>query len=366
MATQVTNYQCLNCSGPLHFDNKIQKLKCDHCETEYDVDVIEQVYKDKEEEAAAAKTDPNWDATLSGAGSAWSDEEASHMKAYSCPSCSAQIICDDTTAATSCPYCDNPTIVPGQFADNLRPDYVIPFKLDKNAAVEALKKYYQKKKFLPKSFADSNHIEEIKGVYVPFWLFDGEADATMRFRGTNIQVFVRGDVEITTTEHYRVVREGHVKFEKVPADGSSKMPDAHMDSIEPFRYEDLKDFSTAYLPGFLADKYDLDAKACVDRANGRIKTSATSAIMSTISGYTSLTPEYQNIQLAHGDVHYALLPVWMLSTKWKNQNFLFAMNGQTGRLIGDLPVDWGKFFLWFFGISIPLMILFGIIAFGIM
>jgi len=245
----------------------------------------------------------------------------------------------------------------------LRPDFVIPFKLDKNFAIAALTKHYKGKKFLPNCFADKNHIDEIKGIYVPFWLFDGESYANMRFRGTVVRRYRQGNFDVTETKHYRVVREGNVAFERVPVDGSSKMPDAHMDSIEPYDYRELASFSPAFLPGFLADKYDVDADTCGKRANDRIKASTEQAFRSTTSGYTTLVPEYSVFNMKKGDVKYALLPVWMLYTKWSGQNYLFAMNGQTGKLIGDLPVDKGKYWSWFAKISIPIAVVLAIILF---
>ena len=361
MAVQVTNYQCPNCTGPLHYGSESGQLECEHCGTNFEVSVIEQLYADKEQAAATAGTEPQWN--LATAGGNWSEEEAAHMRGYTCPSCGAEIICDDTTAATSCPYCGNPTVVPGQFTGQLKPDYVIPFKLDKNAAIQALSKYYKKKKFLPKSFAEKNHIEEIKGIYVPFWLFDGESDAAMRFHATKVHQRTQGNYEITTTEHYRVMREGHVAFQKVPVDGSTKMPDAHMDAVEPFDYGDLKPFSSAYLPGYLADKYDVDAQECGERANERIRTSTERAFAATTSGYTTLTSEHSHINLKKGDVKYVFMPLWLLSTKWKGNAYLFAMNGQTGKLIGDLPVDKGKYWAWLAGIAVPLMGILGALMF---
>ena len=362
MSAQITNYQCPNCLSALRFDGASGQQVCDSCDSKFDVAVIEQLYADKEQEAVSAGTEPQWDITMT---NNFSKEEAEHIRGYICPSCSAAIICDDTTAATSCPYCGNPTVVPGQFTGGLKPDYVIPFKLDKKAAVAALKAYYRGKKFLPKTFAEDNHIDEIKGVYVPFWLYNGETDASMRFRATIVKSYTRGDWRITDTDHYRVTREGSVAFERVPVDGSSKMPDAHMDAIEPFGYGDLKSFSTAYLPGFLADRYDEDAEFCSKRANERIMASTEKAFASTTSGYTTLTREYSKIDLKKGEVKYALMPVWLLSTKWNDKNFLFAMNGQTGKLIGDLPVDRGKYWGWFFKIAGPIAAVFAVLMFFI-
>jgi len=360
MATQVTNYQCPNCFAGLRFDGGTGQMLCDSCDTQYEVAVIEQLFADKEQAAASAGTEPQWDINMT---NNFSAEEAANMRSYTCPSCAAEIICDATTAATSCPYCSNPTVVPGQFSAQLKPDYVLPFRLDKKAAVDALQNYYKGKKFLPKHFCDANHIDEIKGVYAPFWLYDGETDASIRYRATKVHKHRSGDYEIIDTDHYRVIREGSVAFEKVPVDSSSKMPDAHMDSIEPYDFRDLRPFSTAFLPGFLADKYDEDAELCSKRANARIVASTDDAFRRTVSGYNTVIKEYSRIDLKKGDVKYALMPVWLLSTKWNNKDYLFAMNGQTGKLIGDLPVDKGKFLGWFFGIAVAAAIVLSVILF---
>lgn len=375
MATQVTNYQCPACTGPLHFAGATGKLECEYCGSAYDVAEIEALYAEKEEKAQAASeqeakkaakraasgTEDGWDA--SGAGAAWSDEEAAGLRSYCCPSCGAEIVCDQTTAATSCVYCGNPTVVPGQLGGNLKPDYVIPFKLDKDAAVKALKKYYKGKRLLPKAFSGDNHISELQGVYVPFWLFDGEADCEASYDASRSHTHTEGDYEVTETEHYIVERQGSFQFQRIPVDGSSKMPDAHMDSIEPFDYSELKPFSTAYLPGYLADKYDVNAEESIPRANERVEGSADMLLRDTVRSYDSVIRKSGNVRIHKGDVRYAMLPVWMLHTKWQDKDFLFAMNGQTGKLIGDLPISKGKFAAWMAGISVPLMVILALLLF---
>ena len=340
---QVTNYKCPSCTGPLHFVGDSGKLECEYCGAAYDVKEIEAMYA--EQEAAAAQAKPTeWEAEQ------WGVEEG--MKAYGCPSCGAQLICDETTAATSCPYCGNPTVVPGQFGGTLKPDCILPFRLSKQDAKEALKKHYKGKILLPDAFKKENHLEEIKGVYVPFWLFDAEADVSMTFRASNSRTVRQGDYLITDTDHYEIGRAGKIAFERVPVDGSSKMPDDFMDSIEPFDYGELKEFSTAYLPGFLADKYDVDAEAAAPRAEERCKETAAAETRKTVTGYSEVHTDYEQVELRRGGVKYALLPVWVLSTKWKDKNYLFAMNGQTGKMVGDLPADPGKLRLWFWGTAV--------------
>lgn len=367
MPTQVTNYQCPACTGPLHFAGASGKLECEYCGASYDVAEIEALYSEKEENAAAAQqaaeeaeqrtSSPNGDAwDTSGFSEDWG-AEGDGMRAYSCPSCGAELICDENTAATSCPYCGNPTVVPGQFSGQLRPDFIIPFRLSKEDAVNALKDHYKGKILLPTSFTQENHVQEIQGIYVPFWMFDGEAEGDARYEATRSHTYRSGDYEVTETEHYDVYRAGFLSFEKIPADASSKMPDDHMDSIEPYDYQELKPFSTAYLPGFLADKFDVTVEQCVQRADQRCEGTLSATLRDTVTGYHTCTLIHNSVSLKRGKVHYALMPVWMLNTKWKGKDFLFAMNGQTGKLVGDLPVSWGRFWGLFAAIAVPLSVL---------
>ena len=374
MATQVTNYQCPACTGPLHFVGESGKLACDYCGASFEVAEIEALYAEKEAKAAeaaqkqeeaeaaqraaaaaeqnAAADGSDWDA--SGLSADWG-ADAGSMKAYSCPSCGAELLCDITTAATSCPYCGNPSVLPGQFTGSLKPDFVLPFKLSKKDAIKALKKHYLKKPLLPSTFSKANHLEEVKGVYVPFWMYDGEASGSAQFHATAVRTYTSGDYEITETSHYDVRRAGSIDFEKVPVDASSKMPDDYMDSIEPYDYAELKPFSTAYLPGFLADKYDVSVEDSRERADKRCTGSLVSALERTVSGYTTCIETSRDIRLKRGKVHYALLPVWILNTKWEGKDFLFAMNGQTGKLVGSLPVSTKRVVGLFAAIAAPLI-----------
>lgn len=358
MADQVTNYQCPNCGGPLHFDSETQKLKCDYCDSLFTPQEVETFYASANEQALNAESD-QWEIESG----QWTAEEAAHLKAYNCPSCGARIITDDHTGATSCPYCGNNQIDPAQFDGSYRPDYVLPFQLDKDAAVSRLKKFYQGKPLLPRAFTENNHIEEIKGVYVPFWLYNAKLDADMIYHATRTMSHREGDYQVSTTSHYQVARRGLVSFTRVPADASSKMPDEFMDAVEPFDYSKMVPFQMSYLAGYLADRYDVDVKEDQERANERMRHTVISAMSSTVTGYSSVVPERQHIRIVSGYADYAFLPVWVLSTRWNGKPYLFVMNGQSGKMIGDLPVDNGKFFLYLILIALVifavLFLLFG-------
>lgn len=342
---ELQQYKCPCCDGAIEFDTSLQKMKCPYCDTEFEMETLlsyDNVLKNDTED------NMNWDTT---AGTEWQAGEAEGLRAYVCNSCGGEIVGDANTAATSCPFCGNPVVMMGQFTGELKPDIVIPFKLDKKAAVEALKKHYCGKKLLPKAFKDQNHIDEVKGIYVPFWLFDADADANVRYKTTRVRHWSDSNYRYTETSHYSVTRGGVIGFERVPVDGSSKIDDTLMESIEPFDYSGAVDFQTAYLAGFLADKYDVDSEQSIGRANERIKRSTEDAFASTVIGYTTVVPVSSNINLKNGVAKYALYPVWLLNTSWNGKNYTFAMNGQTGKFAGDLPLDKGAYKRWLFGIA---------------
>lgn len=338
-------YKCPSCGGAIEFDSSTQKMKCPYCDSEFEMEALkaydEQLSQEQQDEM-------NWDTT---AGAQWSDGETQGLNVYTCKSCAGEIVGDDTTGATSCPYCGNPVVLMGQFSGALKPDYVIPFKLDKKAAKEALTKHCKGKPLLPKVFKDQNHIDEIKGVYVPFWLFDADADANIRYKASKVRRWSDSNYNYKETSYFTVLRSGNIGFERVPVDGSSKMPDDLMESIEPYNFNDAVDFQTAYLAGYLADKYDVDADQSIERANQRIKRSTEESFAATVKGFTTVIPESSSIRLSNGKAKYALYPVWILNTTWQDKKYLFAMNGQTGKFVGDLPMDKSLFVKWLLSIG---------------
>ena len=392
MATGIRTYQCPACTGPLHYGAGSGKLECDYCGSSYEVAEVEAfyakkaaaeaprlncpackaelTYDPKEKEAAcpscgaefevealldyAAQKESEkqdsmtWDTQ---AGGQWQQGETDALRVYSCRQCGGEILADETTGATECPYCGNPVVLSGHFAGNLKPDLVIPFQVDKKAAVAALQNHYKGKLLLPKVFQDQNHIEQVKGLYVPVWLFDADADAQVEYRATKIRTWSDSRYDYTETRHYAVIRGGQIGFENVPVDGSTKMDDALMESIEPYDISQAVPFQASYLPGFLADKYDVDAEASIRRANARIKQTTEEAFRDTVQGYATVVPVSSCVSLDHGQAKYALYPVWILNTQWNGQKFTFAVNGQTGRTAGNLPMDKGLFWKYLLGIS---------------
>ena len=348
---QLKEFKCPACGGAIEFDPGAQNLKCPYCQTEFDISALEAYNAQLEDEI---EEDLTWQTEEA---QEWQPGEIEGMRIYTCKSCGGEIIADENTAATSCPYCGNPVVMTGQFKGDLRPEWVIPFKTTKEDAKATFRKHLEGKKLLPKVFKDENHIDEIKGIYVPFWLFDADVDTYIRCKATKTRAWADRDYNYVETSYFSVQRAGQISFEHVPADGSSRIDDTMMESIEPFDFSEAVDFKTAYLAGFFADKYNVPAIDQKDRIDQRVRQSTAEAFNSTISGYSSVVPEISNIRYTNSSAHYALYPVWLLNTTWQDGHYMFAMNGQTGKFIGDLPVDQSIYYKYLIMITLIVAVL---------
>lgn len=346
MADTSVGYKCPNCSAPLTYQPHQDKVTCEYCGTELEIKALEELFAKQEERAAKAQAakESKWD--TKNAGGEWSEDETARLKAFSCSSCGAELVCDENTMATECCYCGNPTMLPSRFTNTLKPDYVIPFKLTKEEAVTALKEFYKGKYLLPSAFTANNRVEDIQPMYVPYWLFDSDISATATFRAENDLAIDTPDATIVETSVYDVERSGVMSFERIPVDGSEKMDDTYMESVEPFDYNQMVPFSAGYLTGYLADKYDVDAESCAPRADQRVNDSVVPVLQETVQGYLRCQVSDCSVIKDTGSVKYALAPVWILTTRYQNKPYTFMMNGQTGKMVGSLPVDKQKAMLY--------------------
>ena len=218
----VLEYKCPCCGAGLKFDGASQELVCEYCDNRFSVEQLEQLKGAEEDEKNASE--PEWSDYT---GTETEDEQT----AFICQSCGAALVGDENTMATECPYCGNPAIIKERVSGSLRPDYIIPFRLDRQAAKDTLKKFYKGKLLLPKAFRRENTIDKLQGVYVPFWLFDCDANGTVHFNTTRVSSWRSGDYLYTKTSHFLVIRGGKMAFEKIPVDASEKMDDSYMDSL---------------------------------------------------------------------------------------------------------------------------------------
>ncbi len=179
-------------------------------------------------------------------------------------------------------------------------------------------------------------------------------------RGQRVTTWTRGDTHYTKTDYYKMLRQGSSKYIKIPIDGSSRFANDIMGSIEPFNYDDLEPYNHAYLSGFLAEKYDIDGDTLVGNAVTRAVESTKQIFLDDMRGYSGKTIYNNTLRALDIKRQYALFPVWMVNVKYKDKYYLFAMNGQTGKFIGDMPIDKAKVFKWtvclFIGLFIAIIL----------
>ncbi len=342
--TQVLEFKCPCCNAGLVFGEDVQQLKCEYCDNTFDRDTV-RAYNESEIQQQSEEF--TWEEE---AHQEWSKEEETVLRAFQCPSCAGEIITDDTTAATFCPYCDNPTILPSRLSGALKPDAIIPFQNSKEDAQAAFLKLCKGKPLLPKEFTREQRLEKITGMYVPFWLYDCHADFRGSYRATRIHHWSDSRYHYTKTDHYLLQREADAAFSGIPMDGSEKMEDTFMESIEPYDTSRMVAFDMAYLSGFLADKYDVPSEDGKDRIRDRVSETVRDEIQATALGYAAVLPKHTLLKVNHTRARYVLLPVWILNTRYRDKLYTFAMNGQTGKMTGSLPCCPKRTAAWFAGI----------------
>jgi DNA-directed RNA polymerase subunit RPC12/RpoP len=330
-------YKCPACGAPIGFDAATGDVTCQSCGNAFDISTLETLEHDTQSFQWGDHLHQEDTATMEG------------TRTYQCVSCGAQIEVDATTAATRCPYCDNNVVLTDQVSGGLRPNAVIPFRITRKELPAVVNKFYRGKHLLPKTFLSQRKLKEVQGIYVPFWLFDCRMDGNMVMQGTRIRHYREGDYDCTETSYYLLEREGEMSFSRVPVDASVKMPDDLMDSLEPFDYADLVDFNDAYLSGYLADRFDSSPDAELPRADRRMLNSAVDVLRRTAIGYSSVTIRANGMHITDADVRYVLLPVYLLNYEYQGKTYRLAVNGQTGKVVGQLPISKGRSLAWFLG-----------------
>lgn len=356
----VIQYKCPNCGADMTYDITCGKLHCDSCGTNESIenmplpdipeggkdeipDVIPFNVSDIDNESNFDYSDAirHQSVTL----------DSFDIKQYHCKNCGAEVLTDNDTSATTCSFCGAATILSNRLSGDYAPSKVIPFKISKQQAQEAFKKWCRKGRLTPKGFMTADRIKSITGIYIPFWLFDvnaaGDADATC----TRVRNYTRGDYIYTETSYYHVYRKADLNYLKIPADASEKMDDKLMDKLEPFEYSELLDFNMPYLAGYLAEKYNYTDKQLFPRIQNRVKPYLDQYISSSITGYTTTKYNRRNQDIRQRNAYYTLLPVWMVCYDYRDHEHIFAMNGQTGKIVGKPPLSKGKIMTWLLGIT---------------
>lgn len=333
---QALENKCPACKASIKFNPKVGKFKCEYCGSEF---TLEEMQKHSDNASTEEKNQPKEKQTKK--------DTYDGYVSYHCESCGAEIIADEQTAATFCVYCGNTAILKSKLSGEFTPDKMLVFKKEKQESINAFKGLGKGRPLMPKDFNSEKNIEKIRGIYIPFWLYDLNIEGDVNMTGDIITHWSVGDTHYTKTDKYRVVRGGTMTYHNIPVDASSRFDNNIMNSIEPFNFAELIPYNHAYLSGFYAERYDESgekiyneaAERALNSTRERLKNEATRYATTIVTGDTLTSKELKK--------QYVMLPVWMVNVKYKDKMHIFAMNGQTGEFIGNIPLDKGKAVLYF-------------------
>ncbi|MBP1994127.1 TFIIB-type zinc ribbon-containing protein [Paenibacillus eucommiae] len=322
----VIEYKCPGCGSGMVFDSETGMLSCHSCGRKDSIEdnpdpLTKQIFVESE------------------------------AKEYHCQSCGAVIMTEEETTATVCSFCGSAVVLGDRLTGKLAPATVIPFSISKEEAMKAFKKWCRKGRLTPSGFMTADRVKGITGMYVPFWLYELHNGIEVQGLGTKVRTYREGDYICTETQHFDVYRKLQVNYTRVPIDAAEKMNDELMDKLEPFPYDQLQSFKTPYLAGYIAEKYSYSDEELLPRAKDKISKFIESYIQSTVAGYATVNFAHKQIDTRFVHADYALLPVWVVHYDYNKLEHTFAMNGQTGKVVGKPPISKAKVAVWFASLS---------------
>ena len=311
----VTIYKCPSCGAGIEYKPDLGKFKCDYCLSEY----TEEEIKKQTEEIKSRK-----------------------LNSYECKSCGAKVVTDETTTATFCYYCHNPVIISDRLEGDFLPNKIIPFSIDKKKAEDLFMKWAGNKRFVPNDFKDKSQLEKITGMYLPYWWVDSKVNIDYLAEGRNIRVWRVGQTEYTETKKYEIVRQGQIDINNVSELAFTKIDRNLLNGISPFNEKDAIPFTMPYLSGFFAQNYDISREEAMPLIKNQLDRYYSYLVNELVMGYDRVNNIKNNVNIDLNKWNYTLLPAWVLTYRYNNKTYVYAVNGQTGKSFGELPISSSK------------------------
>ncbi len=329
-------YKCPCCGGELEYIPGAEQITCEYCGTRFDPDEL----AEEKEVNAAEYDDSTMDATV-----------------FTCPQCGGEILNTDGQAVTFCSYCGSQVALTSRLKKIKKPDVIIPFKISKDECKKAYIKKLRGALFAPGFMKKDTEISKFRGIYMPYWTYSmspvEEIDVSSKTSS------VSGNYQVET--HYRTSIFSEGTIEGASYDGASAFSDELSEAIAPFDANEMIPFNASYLSSYYADESDVDAKVYREFAEN------TTADIYADKVYRDDMAQYginrntiaESFVAIREETRLAYFPVWFLGIKSKKGNRVSyaAVNGQTGKLVSDLPVDFKKYLLASLIISVPVFLL---------
>jgi len=333
MTFTAINFTCPSCGAPQKFSPATGKLVCEFCRTQTDIKISQDIIHEYEftEAVAALHTQKN----------------QIIEKDIKCKKCGGSFTLTPYSFSSNCPYCGTPAIT--DFIREITPKSLIPFRLSHKEAQVLFRQWVGSRWFAPnafKKYLDGDNT--LTGYYLPYWTYD--SDTTTPYRG------LRGDIYYVTVTK-TIVQNGrqrqirvqeprinwtpvsgvvYVSFDDITIGASKTISRAILDSLEPWDTMSLVPFDEKYLSGFEAEEYTVGLDNGFEFAKAKMAHKIEQNIRYDIGGDQQ---QIQQMHTKHNDITYknVLLPVWTASFQWKEKEYYYAINAQSGKIVGERP-----------------------------
>lgn len=325
----MANYKCPKCGAPIVFKPELGGFKCDYCFSTFtEAELTAAMEKTKTTAQPETRKDTDGDGVLG----------------YTCKNCGAEVVVGDTANTAYCYYCHSPIVIASRLENEFKPDFIIPFKIDKKQALAKFLAWAKKKKYVPRDFTGTMQQEKMTGIYLPYWQADFTAHIDYSAVGVETRVWQSGDTEYTETKKYDIKRSGESTIKNINELAFSKINTNLINAISNFDEEEQLPFSPGYLAGFFSEQYDRPKEACEKNLTARAKETVQDQIASSYD-VSRVEDEQDNTTLKTDRLSYTLFPSWILSYVYKGKSYIFSVNGQTGAIAGEAPLSTGKVIL---------------------
>ncbi len=326
-------YECPNCGSNVKYNIAAKMMKCDSCDSTF-----EPSYFDRQ--TTQSKQTEYFDTMV-----------------YTCPQCGGELIGDVNEAAVFCSYCGTSNILEAKMTQSKRPKYIIPFSKTKEDCKSEYSKFIKRAIFAPNELKKAEYIDGFRSIYMPYWSYEIRQKGNVWFNGK--KEHRSGDYIIT--DLYRTSGNLDAAYEGYSMDAASSFDDSLSQAIAPFYYQQKQPFSPAYMSGYYADVADVeqgvysrDAMLFATRETTKKVKDINEVDSSVID--TPNNPAQLNTEIA--DVTNCMYPVWFLSYRNKDRIAYAVVNGQTGKVAADVPIDVKKFALGAALMTIPLFLIY--------
>ncbi len=335
---------CPSCGANLKFNPKTQRMQCDFCGSDFDPKEFEVQHDAQEQTVATQEMSDDTEA----------DEDTYNVTIFTCPQCGGELMSvDDNTAAAFCSFCGASTILNARIAKEKRPEYIIPFSKTKEECKEAYMRLVKKALFIPKEYTSRECIDGFRGIYMPYWSYDVEQKGPVRLKGETSHR--RGDYIIT--DHYDLKGNLDASYEGISFDASSSFSDSISEALAPFDVTKRVPFMPSYMSGYYADTADVDKEVYSRHASGTAYDISRDRILAETREFRKYSIKDENRpegKRAPGGCfdsrtvkgHASMYPIWFMSYRNGDRVTYATVNGQTGKVAADLPIDFKKYLIW--------------------